>query len=61
MCELVGVDDRADAPDLTHRDIERQHHDQALVSVENERSCAAVNVDRAPEQPGTRSRVVGGT
>ena len=45
--QLVGVDDPADAPDLAGGDIERQHADQPLLSVEKERSRAAVDLDGA--------------
>ena len=44
MCQLVGVDDRADAGDLTAGDIECAHADQPLLSVEKERSRAAVDL-----------------
>jgi hypothetical protein len=44
--QLVGVEDRADACDLTTGDIECQHADQPLPSVEKERSRAAVDLDR---------------
>jgi hypothetical protein len=37
---------RADARDLTTGDIKRQHADQSLLSVEKERSRAAVDLDR---------------
>jgi hypothetical protein len=39
--QLVGVDDRADARDLTVGDTECQHADQPLLFVEKERSRAA--------------------
>src|SRR3954452_619219 len=44
--ELVGVDDRVDARDLAVGDLERQHGDQPLVSVEIERPGTAVDLDR---------------
>ena len=47
MRELVGVDNRANAPDLTARDVERHHADQSLLCVEIERSRAAVDLDGA--------------
>src|SRR3954464_7971261 len=57
--ELVGVDDRADAPDLTAGDVERQHADEPPLRVEVERARAAVDLDgaqlarnpRAPAEP----------
>src|ERR671911_456436 len=45
--QLVGVDDRDDACDLTAGDVERQHADQPLLSVEKERSRAAVDLHGA--------------
>ena len=47
MRQLVRVDDRADACDLAAGDIERQHAHQPLLSVEKERSRAAVDLDGA--------------
>src|SRR3954471_24347977 len=43
--QLVGVDDRADAPDLTAGDVERQHADEPPLRVEVERARAAVDLD----------------
>src|SRR4051812_19584114 len=43
--QLVGVDDRADAPDLTAGDVERQHADQPPLGVEVQRSRATVDLD----------------
>jgi hypothetical protein len=45
--QLVGVNDRADACYLTAGDVECQHADQPLLSVEEERSRAAVDLDGA--------------
>src|SRR5262249_47729117 len=46
--KLVGIDDRADAADLTADDIDRPHADQPLLCVEEEPSGTAVHLDRAP-------------
>src|SRR5918999_4661273 len=53
--QLVGVDDPADARDPTAGDVERQHADQSLLSVEKERSRAAVDLDGA-RQHARKSR-----
>jgi hypothetical protein len=45
--QLIGVDDRVDACDLTAGDIERHDGDQPLLCVEKERSRAAVDFDGA--------------
>src|SRR5215207_1156423 len=45
--QLVGVDDRVDACDLTAGDVERHHGDQPLLCIEVERSWAAVDLDGA--------------
>jgi hypothetical protein len=49
--QFVGVDDRADACDLTAGDIERRHADQPLQCVEIERSRAAVDLDGRNDTP----------
>src|SRR5262249_31090208 len=49
--QLVGVDDRADACDLTAGDLECHHGDQPLLCVEIERSRATVDLDGAQRQP----------
>jgi hypothetical protein len=43
--QLVGVDDGADAGDLSAGDLERQHAQQPLPSVEQQRPRAAVDLD----------------
>jgi len=43
--QLVGVEDRIDAGDLTASDIERHHRDQPLLCVEKERPRATVDLD----------------
>ena len=45
MHQLVGIEDRADACDLTASDIERHHADQPLLWVDEERSRATVDLD----------------
>jgi len=57
--QLVGVENRADACDPPACDIEREHADQLLVSVEEEPSRAAVDLDavtgpRAADPGATR-------
>ena len=51
--QLIGVDDRVDARDLTGGDIERHHADQPLLCVEKERSRAAVDLDGTPRHAGS--------
>src|SRR5438132_12254256 len=53
--QLVGVDDRADAGDLTAGDLERPDADEPLLCVEEKRSRAAVDLDRAQRQAGNLS------
>src|SRR5262249_42822481 len=50
--QLVRVDDRADARDLTARDLERTHGEQPLLRVDKERSRAAVDLDGAQRDAG---------
>ncbi len=50
--KLVRVDNRADAPDLTAGDVERQHADEALLCVKNECSWAVVDLDGAQRHAG---------
>jgi len=47
MRQLFGVDDRADAPDLTAAEVERPHGDHPLLSVEVQHTRAAVDLDLA--------------
>src|SRR5262245_64030175 len=52
VSQLVGVDDPADAPDLTTGDVERTHADQPLLGVEKERSGIAVDLDGTQRDTG---------
>src|SRR4051794_16939384 len=52
MRELVGVDDRADAADLTAGDIEREHPDHPFLGVEEERPRGAVDLDWTQRHTG---------
>jgi hypothetical protein len=45
--ELVGVDDRVDAVDLTAGDVERDPGDQPLSCVEIERTVAVRTTDKS--------------
>src|SRR5215204_2853264 len=47
MRQLVGVDDRVDAGDLTAGDLERDHGDQPLLCVKEERARVTVDLDGA--------------
>jgi hypothetical protein len=58
VLELLGLDNRADADDLTACDIERHDADQPLLCVEIERSRAAVDLGRRNDTSGRRATTV---